>query len=207
MMRSYISITIGDVSLALSGASPASAAIIVVDFEDIDGTAEVIPDGYKGIQWGGKFLTYDTAMPPFTPNSGSTAAYFNYVSGDMDKGFVYTQPLKFASSVIFKGAYFSGDTGRVTVEFYQAGKLVGQNSVLTSAVPRFLQGSSEAVDEIRITGGAGNFVLDDVTFDTSVVGVVPEPSTWAMMLGGFGMVGGAVRSARRKRNVVVTCAR
>jgi hypothetical protein len=27
---------------------------------------------------------------------------------------------------------------------------------------------------------------------------VPEPSTWAMMIMGFGMVGGAMRSNRRK---------
>jgi uncharacterized protein YjiK len=31
-------------------------------------------------------------------------------------------------------------------------------------------------------------------------GAVPEPATWAMMVGGFGMIGGAMR--RRKRNVV-----
>jgi hypothetical protein len=181
--------------------------MVVVDFEDLDGTGVLVPDGYEGIEWGGKFLTYDTAMPPFTPTSGSTAAYFNYVSGDMVEGFVYTQPLKFASSVLFKGAYFSGDTGRVTAEFYRAGKLVGQNSVFTGAVPQFLRGSDEVVDEVRITGGAGNFVLDDVTFDTSVVAAVPEPSTWALMLGGFGMLGGALRSARKKQRVAVTYAR
>jgi hypothetical protein len=28
---------------------------------------------------------------------------------------------------------------------------------------------------------------------------VPEPATWAMMIGGFGMVGGSMRSARRKQ--------
>jgi hypothetical protein len=32
----------------------------------------------------------------------------------------------------------------------------------------------------------------------------PEPATWAMMIGGFGMVGGMMRSARRKRKVVAT---
>jgi hypothetical protein len=37
-------------------------------------------------------------------------------------------------------------------------------------------------------------------------GVVPEPATWAMMIGGFGMVGGAMRSARRKQKVSVTYA-
>lgn len=35
---------------------------------------------------------------------------------------------------------------------------------------------------------------------------VPEPATWAMMIGGFGMVGGAMRSARRKQKVSVSYA-
>jgi len=29
-------------------------------------------------------------------------------------------------------------------------------------------------------------------------GAVPEPASWAMMLGGFGLVGGAMRSRRRQ---------
>lgn len=32
---------------------------------------------------------------------------------------------------------------------------------------------------------------------------VPEPATWATMIGGFGIVGGALRSARRRRSTAV----
>ena len=39
----------------------------------------------------------------------------------------------------------------------------------------------------------------DVTVD-GIGGAVPEPATWAMMLGGFGLVGGAMR--RRQRTAV-----
>lgn len=35
---------------------------------------------------------------------------------------------------------------------------------------------------------------------------VPEPSTWAMMILGFGLVGGALRSAKRKKNHAVSYA-
>jgi hypothetical protein len=35
-----------------------------------------------------------------------------------------------------------------------------------------------------------------------VVSAVPEPATWAMMLLGFGLVGGAIRRGRQKRHVV-----
>jgi hypothetical protein len=36
-------------------------------------------------------------------------------------------------------------------------------------------------------------ILDNV----SASGAVPEPASWALMLGGFGLVGGAMRSRRR----------
>jgi PEP-CTERM motif len=32
-------------------------------------------------------------------------------------------------------------------------------------------------------------------------GAVPEPATWAMMIGGFGMIGGALRYRRRRTRV------
>lgn len=37
-------------------------------------------------------------------------------------------------------------------------------------------------------------------------GGVPEPATWAMMLLGFGFVGGAMRSAKRRRNIALSYA-
>jgi hypothetical protein len=40
----------------------------------------------------------------------------------------------------------------------------------------------------------------------SGAGAVPEPSTWAMMIGGFGVVGGALRSRRRNVRVSATFA-
>ena len=40
----------------------------------------------------------------------------------------------------------------------------------------------------------GNVGLSNLTFETmSVAGGVPEPATWAMMIAGFGAVGGAMR--------------
>lgn len=41
---------------------------------------------------------------------------------------------------------------------------------------------------------------DDFTFDVGA-GAVPEPTTWAMMLAGFGAIGGMLR--RRKKTIVI----
>ena len=42
-------------------------------------------------------------------------------------------------------------------------------------------------------GGGANIALDAVTVTGAIAGV-PEPASWAMMICGFGVVGGAVRS-------------
>ena len=60
---------------------------------------------------------------------------------------------------------------------------------------------------IDFGGTAGNTGYDNITFGSDVaVGAVPEPATWAMMLLGFGFVGGALRSAKRKQKVTVSYA-
>lgn len=55
--------------------------------------------------------------------------------------------------------------------------------------------------------GADRFGFDDLTVgDVSQVTIptVPEPATWAMMIGGFGVIGGKLRSRRRKTQVSFT---
>jgi len=49
-------------------------------------------------------------------------------------------------------------------------------------------------------GGVANFVVfDDITFGSITPGPqVPEPATWAMMIGGFGLTGVAMRRRNKK---------
>ena len=72
--------------------------------------------------------------------------------------------------------------------------------------------TAKAPTAVEFGGAAGQaFVTDNGTafindasnlvFSASVAGVVPEPATWAMMIGGIGAAGGALR--RRKANVSV----
>ncbi|WP_082992670.1 PEPxxWA-CTERM sorting domain-containing protein [Erythrobacter sp. QSSC1-22B] len=59
----------------------------------------------------------------------------------------------------------------------------------------------------RPSVGTGGFLqFDDITVSQDVAGAVPEPSTWAMMLLGFGFVGGAMRSAKRRHKLTVSYA-
>ena len=51
-------------------------------------------------------------------------------------------------------------------------------------------------DRVRfVVTGSGSFMsIDDITLH----GVVPEPASWSLILGGFGMIGGAMRYRRRQ---------
>ncbi len=51
----------------------------------------------------------------------------------------------------------------------------------------------------QTTGGANGLVR--LTFGAAPLsGAVPEPATWAMMIGGSGLAGGALRVARRRKD-------
>ena len=42
----------------------------------------------------------------------------------------------------------------------------------------------------------GNWAFDVLGVETATMGGVPEPTSWALMIGGFGMAGGALRRRR-----------
>jgi PEP-CTERM motif len=61
----------------------------------------------------------------------------------------------------------------------------------------------ESID--TVSAYVDDFGNDNVNYAFRLVGgAVPEPSTWAMMLLGFGFVGGAMRSAKRRQKVTVS---
>lgn len=51
------------------------------------------------------------------------------------------------------------------------------------------------------TGGGGGFVLDNLTLNGPGVGVVPEPSAWALLILGFGAVGAGMRRRSTRVNL------
>jgi hypothetical protein len=51
------------------------------------------------------------------------------------------------------------------------------------------------VNENTVLSG-NDFVLDDIAFGTTLPGGVPEPASWALMIGGFGLAGAALRRRR-----------
>ncbi|WP_205854068.1 PEPxxWA-CTERM sorting domain-containing protein [Phenylobacterium kunshanense] len=175
-------------------AGPAAAATIVLNFDDLTGVG-LVPTTYGGVIFGDDFSHYDTPVENFPPASGLTTIYANYAK--YQPGPQSTQTFRFAELVRFDGAFFAG---RMTVsyDFYREGQKVGSagDFALNGQARYYASGYTGLVDEVRLSGSTGNWVLDDLTYTTGVA-AVPEPTTWALMILGFGGAGAALRTRRR----------
>lgn len=118
-------------------------------------------------------------------NKATTAFGFDYFDTDVTDSYQINLPGgDFYNNPPFVFATFGG--GASTGFFGLTSTTSFTSVVITNA--RFGGYiSDEGIDNL-ITNGAG-----------SVVGGVPEPTTWALLVGGFGLVGVA---ARRRRTVV-----
>jgi hypothetical protein len=182
---------------ALLMSSPGHAARVLVDFEDLIGTG-LLADGYGGISWDENFSFYDQATaPPFSARSGTRAAFFNYDKAAV--GSRYSLSFNFDQPVQFEGAWFSGRDTPVSLSFFREGELVGEKlGQATISAPSYLSGFVGPVDQVRITAFSGFWIMDDLAYNTDLQAAVPEPSTWAMLIVGFGAVGMGMRSSRRR---------
>ena len=170
-------------SLAITATLGIGAAhAYVVTFDGLpDGP---VPDGYGGITWNGQWTVYSEAQYPYTPESPPARVYT----------FSSTAPFDFSTPTVFDGAYFSG-YGFATVQFdmFLDGTLVATSGVLSpSSTPAFLSsGYGGLVNEVEVISPSPDYyVMDNVTYG------VPEPAVWALLLVGFGAIGGAIRQRR-----------
>ncbi|MDZ4375232.1 MAG: PEPxxWA-CTERM sorting domain-containing protein [Phenylobacterium sp.] len=119
----------------------------------------------------------------------------------------------FAGPVSYFGfqQFFSdgGVSGLTTVDFFNLdGDLIDRVSVTSSGAVAFQRdgGIKDIAGVSVFTGDPGGLAYDSFIFDTpgsgggtpggGGVGAIPEPSTWALMIGGFGLAGAALRRRR-----------
>ena len=106
-------------------------------------------------------------------------------------------------------------TGAPYDTLLQRNLAAGNYTVSVAAYSNFARGpnlSNGFFGGGSFTDATGNQRTNAWAFDilnvgeATQVGGVPEPATWAMMLLGFGFVGGAVRSAKRRQKVTIAYA-
>lgn len=186
----------------------APALADVLDFEDLGPGSQYILSSVGAFQFGTNNL-YDTAWfysdnagGNYQPHSGST---FLATDASLYTGSAYepAQAISSDSPFIFNGAYFSG-TSSIGYELYLNSHLVFStySSSPLSGSPMFIaSGYKGATDSVVILGQQGRYALDDFTYQSAIT-AVPEPTSWLLVMVGFGVMGGAVRRRRCAQPIV-----
>ena len=199
---------------AIVSAAPAYAVTTVNFDQSTDATSYTS----QGLVLNGFTILADTfggaVNVPSKPNyaninaTGSTISFVDPTSGvaTTSNGFGFTVP-----GLNLGGGYYAGATltflglgGNVlgTQSFAPVGP--SESRTPFAYANDFVGIASVAFTRIENPRGLALAPIDDVTFTLNAA-AVPEPAAWAMMIGGFGLVGGALRR-RRQANVSVSFA-
>ena len=180
------------------------ASATTINFDNLNNGA-VVTNQYAGVAFssiaGSQILT--TAQ-----NLGSTLP--NFICTGIGTSINCTDPVFVNFTTAVSGLSFVA-VGDNSTGINGAVKLFGGNALLgtvniigdgNALTPYLVNlGAFNGITRIEITttdvpGGLG---YDDFTFTVGgVAGAVPEPASWAMMIAGFGLVGGAMRRRSHK---------
>jgi hypothetical protein len=149
----------------------------------------------------------------FTDRDGAGEAFFGFADyehsylSDFDNGLAANDQACIVAAALGASAGFGCDTGLGAIEVGVAGG--------DSGGPQFINGKLVSVTSYGLSFGTnfGDFrtglnsswgeysgyvpLYIHKDFITQALSSVPEPASWAMMLAGFGMIGGAVRRSRK----------
>jgi hypothetical protein len=176
-------------------ASLSSASAALLNFDDRPGLNRSLEDGYRGYNWL-NMTTTDRRRGDYQGTGYSTGV----VSGDIVayggsgsiSGFSRDNPFD------FNRVYLTTVGGTSTVAFsgYIGDALTFSRTVPIGNTPTLVNFYWKGVTNVTFQTISGdNIIFDDLR--TRNVSAVPEPSTWAMLIIGFGAVGWSLR--RRKR--------
>lgn len=203
-------------ALVLSVSVPAIAATVVPTNSFASSQEAAYPAAFAYDNNTGAAFT-DWASAANVPSSG--ALYH-----DFDLGAVYTLTgARVVDRVTSGGAQgtpsFGTDNYTTAFRIWQIdglnGATIGPRQIFINATPTGMVDYNSFVKNIsfspnfetrfiryQVVGGNGTSQgLSDIYFTGEAVGLVPEPASWAMMLGGFGLLGGAVRRRRSLKTV------
>lgn len=187
-MKNHMILALGS-ALALGAATaPASAAELIGDTVSCTQVSD--------------FSSFTCAPATTTVGAGQ-----EFVAGNLPTEYI---GFDFGSDFLAISNIIQADfgLGGTVINFENLSNPFTQFSFVNSTISGFDAG------DVSLNGGVLSLNFIDTTWstgDTALLSLgtgaaVPEPGTWAMMLLGFGFVGGAMRAKRRRRNVSVSYA-
>ena len=183
-------------SLALGYASPINIAPgVSVTFAGADPvlsgitTNAALDIGFNTTPAGSQFLRF---IPNFNEPGSITFSFANPVSAF--GGYLTSVESSFGTTTV---TFFDGSN-----QLFPITGPTGANTQFWGVTDAGRSFSSITFNEIPAASGRDGLGFDDLYFAIAPsTGAVPEPSTWAMMLLGFGFIGGAMRGAKRRQKV------
>ena len=182
------------------GAAPAAAAEFI-NFETTAGGAQTFAGGAVGNDFSAFGASFTNAF--YRQCGGGCPAPANgiFVSSN---NFANPFTITFAGITnAFSFSNASNSSGTASA-FGIGGNLL--ESIAISGFPSSFSFTSTGINSISFSSsaqlGVDNFAFGDV----QGMSAVPEPAAWAMMLIGFGFVGGTMRAANRRKKFAVTYA-
>lgn len=203
-------ITLGKVVIAAALLATGSAAI--AGTYDTQAAFDAAHPGLSTTSFTGMTSSITTLPNPFTyegltiegtaPMAVSTN-FWGSKDSILDDRFGGFLDISFSAPQSAVGFYVAGSYGdyNVNVSAFDGGTLLFNSTVSAGGVftsfKFFGLDNVGSISHIRIdaTNGGGFVSVADVAAGST--SPAPEPASWAMMLGGFGLVGGAMRARRR----------
>ena len=174
--------------------------------------AKIVFSGSNGAGWVSGSFDYDPSSTALETEADETRTYASYTPSRSLYNFSFTSSITNGVTTaddnytIFINDFLPGTDGQVdTLNVFGFKQLFGSenamftfdldfpdaNALSSASLPTALNAGSA---RFSYTGPFDSLALP-VTF--AMASAVPEPATWAMLIAGFGMVGGIMRRRRR----------